>query len=56
MVIDGKHPSIPPKRTGWGVPKPAITLGRTASGYDIYIKHPDIGGSHVYSFGLRIKA
>ena len=53
MVIDGKHPSIPPKRTGWGVPKPAITLDRTASEFDVYIKHPDIGGSRVYSFGLR---
>ena len=53
MVIDGKHPSIPPKRTGWGVPKPGITLDRTASGYQVYIKHPDIGGSRVYHFGLR---
>ena len=53
MVIDGKYLSIPPKRTGWGVPKPAITLDRTASGYQVYIKHPDIGGSRVYHFGLR---
>jgi hypothetical protein len=54
MVIDGEHPSIPPKRTGWGVRfKPAITLGRNKSGYHVYIKHPDIGGLRVYHGGLR---
>ena len=53
MVIDGKHPSIPPKRTGWGVPKPTIQFGYIDDKYFVYIKHPDIGGSRVAHYALH---